>query len=291
MSTRPLDVSYPSLGVYAQVIHSVLTGNWIRPVPPWVNSLCLLGIGLLTSFFFLLLRRTPSLLAGLLLGLGWLFFCFVAFLKAQLWFSMVYPALLILCLFALSAVYVQITATSEKSQLFHLATRDGLTDLYVIRHFRLIMNQIVREANIRKEPLSVVLFDIDDFKKINDTYGHPAGDMVLKKIAVILRTYIRNRRPFREIDFAARYGGEEFIVMLRKASLRAASQVAAERLRKKVESEKFEWEGKMIPVTVSLGVASLHPGENIPDPMVHRADAALYEAKRAGKNCVFVEKS
>lgn len=289
--TTPFDVSYPALGVYAHVINSVLTGNWIRPAPLWVNCLCLFGIGLLTAFFFLALRRTPSLLAGLLLGIGWLLFCFVAFLKWHLWFTMVYPALMILSLFALSAVYVQITATSEKSRLFHLATRDGLTDLYVIRHFRLIMNQIVREANIRKEPLSVVLFDIDNFKKINDTYGHPAGDMVLKKIAVILQTYIRNRRPFREIDFAARYGGEEFIVMFRKASLKSAAQVAAERIRKKVESEKFEWEGNLIPVTISLGVASLHAGENIPDPMVHRADAALYEAKKAGKNRVCAEKS
>ncbi len=286
----PLDVSYPVLGVYAHVINSVLTSNWIRPAPLWVNSLCLLGIGLLTSFFFLAFRRTPSLLAGLLLGIGWFLFCLLAFYKWHLWFNLVYPTLLILCLFAFSAVYVQITSTSEKSQLFHLATRDGLTELYVIRHFRLIMNQIVREANVRKEPLSVVLLDIDDFKKVNDTYGHPAGDMVLKKVAGILTAYIRNHRPFREIDFAARYGGEEFIVMLRKANVKDAALVAAERIRKKVEAAKFEWEGKTIPVTISLGVASLHAGENIPDPMVHRADAALYEAKKTGKNRVCIEK-
>jgi len=289
--TTPLDVSYPVLGVYAHVNNSILTGNWIRPAPLWINCLCLFGIGILTSSFFLVLRRTPSLLAGLLLGFGWFLFCFLAFYKWHLWFTMVYPILLILCLFAFSAVYVQITTTDEKSQLFHLATRDGLTDLYVIRHFRLIMNQIVREANVRKEPLSIVLLDIDDFKKVNDTYGHPAGDMVLKKVAGVLTAYIRKHRPFREIDFAARYGGEEFIVMLRKANVKVAVSVAAERIRKKVESMKFEWEGKTIPVTISLGVASLHAGENIPDPMVRRADAALYEAKKTGKNRVCSEKN
>jgi diguanylate cyclase (GGDEF)-like protein len=180
-------------------------------------------------------------------------------------------------------------STREKSHLFHLATRDGLTDLYVIRHFRLILNQIVREASLRKEPLSVVLLDIDNFKNINDTYGHPAGDMVLKKTAAILLAFIRKRRPFREIDFAARYGGEEFIVMLRKAGLKEAGFIAAERIRKKIEEAKFEWEGKMIRVTASLGVAVLHAGENVPDSMVHRADAALYKAKASGKNRVRME--
>jgi diguanylate cyclase (GGDEF)-like protein len=194
-----------------------------------------------------------------------------------------------LCLFIFSAIYVQTAAMRERSHLFHLATRDGLTELYVIRHFRLIMNQIVRETSARKQPLSVILLDIDDFKKINDTYGHPAGDMVLKKTASVILAFIRKRRPFREIDFAARYGGEEFIIMLRRAGLKEAAGIAAERIRKKIEEIKFEWEGKPIRVTVSLGVAVRHPGENVPDPMVHRADAALYKAKQAGKNRVCTE--
>jgi len=191
-----------------------------------------------------------------------------------------------LCLFIFSAIYVQMNATREKSHLFHLATRDGLTELYVIRHFRLIMNQIVREASLRKEALSIILMDIDNFKKINDAYGHPAGDMVLRETAALILAYIRKRRPFREIDFAARYGGEEFIVMLRKAGLKEAAATAAERIRKKIEEKEFKWGEIRIPVSVSLGVAVLHPGENLPDPMVHRADAALYRAKEAGKNRV-----
>lgn len=288
--TTPLEVSYPDIGVYAHVINSVLTEDWIRPASFGVNILCLIGIGIIASILFMILRSASSLLAGLLLGLGWFAFCLLCFYKAHFWFYSVYPTLLILCLFVFSAIYVQITTTREKSHLFHLATRDGLTELYVIRHFRLIMNQIVREANIRKESLSVVLLDIDNFKKINDTYGHPAGDMVLKKIAGLILAHIRKRRPFREIDFAARYGGEEFILMLRKANLKEATFGAAERIRKKIEEARFEWEEKIIPVTISLGVATIHGGENVPDPMVHRADAALYAAKRAGKNRVWTEK-
>ena len=286
----PINIAYPMMGVYAQVLNSALTGEWVRPVPFWGNALCLLVVGGIAAFLFMALTSTWSLIAGLLLGLGWILFCFWIFATGHFWFYGVYPLLLILCLFIFSAIYVQLNATREKSRLFHLATRDGLTELYVIRHFRLILNQIVREASIRKEPLSVALLDLDHFKKINDTYGHPAGDMVLKKTAEILLTHTRKRRPFREIDFAARYGGEEFIVMFRHAGLQEAARVAAERIRKKIEEANFEWNGHRIPVTVSVGVATLRSGENVPDPMVHRADAALYQAKQDGRNRICLEK-
>ena len=289
LKTTPLSIASPRIDIYAQVLNAALTGNWVRSVPFWGNMLCLMAIGCLTTALFVMLRGTGSLVVGLLLALGWLAFCFLVFARWHLWFYAIYPVLLMLCLFIFSAIYAQITATRERSHLFHLATRDGLTELYVIRHFRLIMNQIVREACLRKEPLSVILLDIDNFKRINDTYGHPAGDMVLKKTAATILAFIRKRRAFREIDFAARYGGEEFIVMLRKAGLKEAAEVAAERIRKKIERMKFEWDGKLISITVSLGVAVLHSGENVPDPMVHRADAALYKAKEAGKNRVCTE--
>lgn len=289
LKVTPLSIAYPKIGAFAQVLNAALTGNWVHPVSFLGNLACLLGVGCLATVLFVLLSGTWSLVAGLLLVAGWFAFCFVIFAKWHLWFYTVYPVLLMLCLFIFSAIYVQANAMREKSHLFHLATRDGLTELYVIRHFRLIMNQIVREVNVRKQPLSVILFDIDDFKKINDTYGHPAGDMVLKKTASVILAFIRKRRPFREIDFAARYGGEEFIIMLRRAGLKETAGIVAERIRKKIEETKFEWEGKPIRVTVSLGVAALHPGENVPDPMVHRADAALYKAKKAGKNCVCTE--
>jgi diguanylate cyclase (GGDEF)-like protein len=288
--TMPFDVASPALRVYASILNGALTGNWIRPVPFWAHVLCLTVIGLGALFLFLTLQSTLSLAAGLMLGLAWTGICFFVFWKWHVWLFVVYPAFFLLTLFVFSALYIQATAMREKSALFHLATRDGLTELYVIRHFRLIMNQIVLEASVRREPLSILLFDIDNFKKINDTYGHPAGDMVLKKLAAIILAYIRKKRPFREIDFAARYGGEEFIIILRKSGLDEAVLVAGERIRKQVEATKFEWGGTVIPVTISVGAATLRSGENVPDPMVRRADAALYEAKRAGKNRVCAEK-
>jgi len=263
-----------------------LSGNRIRIFPKFLNLLAIIALGMIAVFLFVALRGPWSLLAGLFLGAVWLCACFLIFKCLYLWISPVSGILLILSLFIFSAIYAQASGVKERSALFHLATRDGLTGLYVIRHFRLIMNQVVREARIRKEPLSVILIDIDRFKNINDTYGHPAGDMILKKVAQTLIGNIRKKRPFSQVDFAARYGGEEFIIMLRKAELKEASVHVAERLRKRVEELKIEWEGKLIRLTISAGVATLRAGEDIPDPMVHRADAALYKAKEQGRNRV-----
>ena len=285
----PLGSETSSLAAHAQVMNAALTGQWIRLVSRFSNLIFLVLVGLMAGLLFMILRGAMSLLAGLFLAAGWVVFAFVAFKYLHLWIFSAHQLLLILTLFVFSAIYVQITAARDRSVLFHLATRDGLTGLYVIRHFRLIMNQIVREVTFRKEPLSIILIDIDHFKNINDAYGHPAGDMILKKVAHTLAAYIRKKRPLSQVDFAARYGGEEFIIMLRKSGLKEAVEQVAERLREKVANTQFEWEGKSVQVTISLGVATLRPGENVPDPMVRRADAALYRAKARGRNRVCSE--
>ena len=179
-------------------------------------------------------------------------------------------------------------AEAQKNLFFQLATRDGLTNLYSIRHFRVLMNQLIYEAVLKKSPLSLILVDLDHFKRINDTYGHPAGDEVLRKAAQSILAVVRQRRPLEDIDFVARYGGEEFMVLVRHCDMEMSMDVA-ERIRYALENTSIEYEGKLIPVTASLGVATLSPGENIPDPMVHRADKALYLAKQTGRNRVCTE--
>ena len=143
---------------------------------------------------------------------------------------------------------------------------------------------------MRKEQIAVILMDIDHFKKINDTHGHPAGDMVLKKTAERIQSAVRHKRTLKEIDFVARYGGEEFIILIRRNSLENTATKIAERVRSLVQATDYDWNGTKISVTVSLGVATLNAGENIPDPMVHRADKALYLAKQSGRNRVCTEK-
>lgn len=285
----PLESSYPAFAVHANVLNNLLTKNFMRPASKSVNAFALAMIGFAAALLFVIFRSGPSFVAGLLMGAGWVIFSYILFLREGIWVYAFQPLFLILTLFIFSAIYSQIANKKEQSRLFHLATRDGLTGLFVIRHFREILNREVDQAQIKKEPLSLILIDIDNFKPINDTFGHPAGDMVLKKTAQIICGQFRTRRPMHQIDFAARYGGEEFIVLVRRAPLKETSLKVAERIRSAVEKGIFEWDGKPIKVTISLGVSSLHPGENVPDLMVRRADEALYRAKRAGKNQVCIE--
>lgn len=285
----PLESSYPSVGIHANVLNNLLTGTWLRPVSHKTNVLVLCLVGFAATLLFVFSGNVFSFIAGLILGLLGLGLAFVFFAWKNIWAYSVHPLLLILSLFIFSVLYNLLRSKKEQLRLFNLATRDGLTGLYVIRHFREVLNQAVKDAREGNAPLSIVLMDLDNFKSINDTYGHQAGDMVLKKTAETIHGCFRSKRPIHQIDFAARYGGEEFIVMLRGATLKNAGLNIAERIRKAIESAVYEWDGKKIPVTVSVGVSTLHEAENVPDLMVRRADEALYRAKKTGKNRVCLE--
>lgn len=172
-------------------------------------------------------------------------------------------------------------ASILKNSLAHekikeLATKDSLTSLFNRRVFDEILSV---ELN-RKElmPVSLLLVDLDDFKKINDTFGHQAGDQVLAAVGKILREGCRGS------DMVARYGGEEFAVMLPSTTSTAASEIAR-RLRVRIADTVFVFEGKSVKLTASMGIAQSSGG--IIDAMsqlISRADQALYRAKKSGKN-------
>lgn len=289
--TNPLGEAVPPAVTHAHVLHSLLTRTFIRPAPLWLNAAVLAVLGLLMSFILVRFGNIFSFLFGLGLCMLWAGISFFLFCKAGIWFFVLHPLILIITLYLFSTMYAYILSNREKAKLFDLATRDGLTGLFVIRYFREILNRTVQEVRESKTPLSVLLMDIDNFKSINDTYGHGAGDSVLKKTAKILQNNIRQRRPLHHTDMAARYGGEEFILMLRGSKLEDAAGKTGERVRREIEKTSFEWEGKKLTVTISIGAATLHPDEEIPDRMVRRADEALYQAKRTGKNRVCLEPS
>lgn len=142
-------------------------------------------------------------------------------------------------------------------------------------------NSLLREMELAKRhrsPLSLLVIDVDDFKKINDEYGHKTGDVALKRIAEQLA--IVNRLT----DLSFRYGGEEFVVLLNKTSLSGAA-VIGERIRAAIEETQLKAANKQFKVTVSIGAASLKPNDN-KDRLFQRADKALYQAKKSGKNIV-----
>ena len=290
IKSNPMEETYPAVGVQTNIINSILMKRFARPIAPRWNKISLLVIGLLLSFFFLFSRQVLSLVAGLGFGFLWVLFAFWLFVDRGVWIYVVNPLLLIFSLFVFSAVFSITIGKREQERLFALATRDGLTGLYVIRHFRTLLNDAVIAACKKKTPLSIILFDIDHFKNINDTYGHVAGDAVLRHLARVVSSSVRIEGEKKERNVPARYGGEEFIVMFKNCDLKEAAFNYGEKMRRAIEQEIFICEGKKIPLTVSLGVAMLGPKENVPDLMVLRADEALYRAKTEGRNRVCIEK-
>jgi diguanylate cyclase (GGDEF)-like protein len=156
------------------------------------------------------------------------------------------------------------------------ARQDKLTSLPNRRALDVLLPQVAEKAHRLGEPLTVVMLDIDHFKRCNDTYGHRGGDAVLVEVAARLRAEMRGS------DFASRYGGEEFILVLPGCSLILGQRVA-ERVRQAIARRPIVFEGKTISVTTSLGLAELQPKETA-DGAIERADQALYSAKNSGRN-------
>ena len=205
----------------------------------------------------------------------------------------------------------QAAVSIENARLYRTieeqAITDGLTDLYNYRHFYRRLEEEVAKSRRYETPLSLLMLDLDDFKRFNDRYGHPLGDRVLREVAEILRRQLRDK-----VDLPARYGGEEFAVLLPNTPMQGAQTVGdrlqkelaalgedllvepggahgvGERIRRSVEDARFEGDagGPRVRVTVSVGIACMPDHARDGERLVGCADKALYLAKRMGKNRV-----
>ncbi|MDP3981152.1 MAG: GGDEF domain-containing protein [Chlamydiota bacterium] len=170
--------------------------------------------------------------------------------------------------------------SSYYKQIYDLATKDGLTEIPNKRSFEdYLKKEFTRSARYHL-PFSIMMFDIDHFKAINDTYGHPAGDFVLRGIANILSDSIRVN------DYVARYGGEEFVILLTLSNLHK-SVIIANRIRLIIQNKFFEWDSSVIRSTVSIGIAEFQNDDTM-ESLIKRADALLYRAKNSGRNRVYI---
>ena len=171
--------------------------------------------------------------------------------------------------------------------LYHIniadaAHRDTLTGLFSRQYISEVLEVEFKRAKALHTSMSLVYFDIDDFKQINDTFGHTCGDFVLTTLGSLV-----NAMGLRQRDLAARFGGEEFLIVLANTNVQQAT-VVAERIRKGIATHVFTYAGTTIPVTVSLGVASIRPGLQTGADMYEQVDKALYESKKSGKNRVTI---
>ena len=158
---------------------------------------------------------------------------------------------------------------------------DSLTGIHNRRAYELFVRERLQRYHTDKDVFSLILFDVDHFKKVNDQYGHRAGDKCLKEIINRIRPCIRKK------DFLARYGGEEFIIVLDDTGKEFAYRVA-EKIRLLVERTRFLYQGRHIPITISMGVIEVGRRDQEPEALFTRADKAMYRAKKKGRNIVCV---
>lgn len=166
--------------------------------------------------------------------------------------------------------------------MYEKANRDALTGAHSKGSLLEKGPEAIKRSEILNEEMSIIVFDIDHFKKINDSHGHPAGDFVLKELSSIVSSKL-----IRSNDYFARYGGEEFVLILSGATAKMASEIA-ERIRQTIETHAFVYESKVIPVTISLGVVTKSTNDVEWSELFDRADKALYASKQGGRNRVTI---
>ncbi|MCW8908201.1 MAG: diguanylate cyclase [Sedimenticola sp.] len=166
---------------------------------------------------------------------------------------------------------------AANSELDRLGRTDGLTGLLNRRAWEECLHNEYKRFARSRQNATLVMFDIDHFKKVNDTYGHQAGDEVIRQVARQLQ------ESKREVDIGGRYGGEEFCVILLDTDSQGG-ELFAERLRKAVAALTFDWEGQKFQCTISLGISQLTPEQPAPGTWLEQADKALYQSKEGGRN-------
>ncbi len=164
-------------------------------------------------------------------------------------------------------------------EIYRLMTVDGLTEIHNRRYFNEALEREMNRSQRYQRNLSLILFDIDFFKRVNDTFGHLAGDHLLRHIASMVKPRLRRD------DIFARTGGEEFAVLLPEIAIDGA-RIIAEKIRRIVETSQLTYEKQVMRCTISLGVAGLRGNEARPDDLYKAADALMYQAKQAGRNRV-----
>jgi len=164
-------------------------------------------------------------------------------------------------------------------EIYHMTIRDGLTGVANARHLREFLEREVARSKRHGRELGLVIFDIDHFKKVNDSYGHLTGDYVLRELARIVENRMRRDELF------ARFGGEEFVLVLPETTVDGALEFA-EIVRKTVQDHRFQFDGQALPITISCGVSTYTPEMLNIEQFLKVADEALYRAKRGGRNRV-----
>ncbi len=272
---------YPGVEVHATFFNNMLDNNFIAKTPVITDLLIIAGVIAIVGAIVMLSTSTLfAFLSTVLFGIAYLFVSYYTMELFNLWIPVVLPVISIMAAFALSFLAKYLMKSKDFEYQYKLATIDGLTELYNHRYFQDTLRKQMDIARRYNQPFSLIIVDIDFFKKFNDTYGHQAGDAVLRQVAQTLK------KNSRTTDYVCRYGGEEMSIILPNTSAEEALN-NANRICKAVAEKPFQLNPvDSASVTISLGVATFPDNAQTPQDLIEWADKGLYYAKEHGRNQV-----
>ncbi|MBR1776211.1 diguanylate cyclase [bacterium] len=275
------DEVYPGVEVHATFFNNMLDNNFIHRTGKITNILILAGVIILVGGIVMLSTSTLfAFLSTALFGIAYLFLSYYMMEIYNLWIPIVLPVIAIIAAFTLSFLAKYLMKSRDFEYQYKLATIDGLTELYNHRYFQDTLRKQIDIAQRYNQPFSLIICDIDFFKKFNDTYGHQAGDAVLRQVAQTLK------KNSRTTDYVCRYGGEEMSIILPNTGAEEAL-LLANRICSAVSEKPFHLTPvETADVTISLGVATFPDNAQSPQDLIEWADKGLYYAKEHGRNQV-----
>lgn len=281
IKTVPVDKVYPGVEVQTTYVNNIIDGSLIHRVPSYANALIGIVLILITIGVVLVIPSMPvSVCLLMTVYLAYIMLTYYLMKFFNLWIEIVSPLSLALFAFVITVVIKYLIKSRDFDAQYKLATTDGLTELYNHRYFQEQMQMHVSQAKRYDTVFSLIIIDIDFFKKFNDNFGHQSGDAVLRQVAFELKKNVR------ATDIVCRYGGEEMSIILPNTRNEEAIAIA-NKLCTIIASKKLKLSnGRESNVTISLGVSTFGLDAQTPAELIEAADKRLYNAKANGRNRV-----
>lgn len=277
----PIDKIYPGVEIHATYMNNLLDNSFVKHTSKMVSATIILLLVLIVSF--IVFKSTSAIFATtstVLLASAYYLASYYMLKFFNLWIEVVVPLFVILITFAISYLTKYLIKSKDFEHQYKLATTDGLTELYNHRYFQDTLRKQIDSAKRYEQKFSLIILDIDFFKKFNDKYGHQVGDEVLRTVSKILR------KNTRATDYVCRYGGEEMSIILPQTSKKEAL-INAQRICDAVAQTPLKISNnEEVKITISLGVSTFPENGESPQQLIEYADQALYNAKENGRNQV-----
>ena len=279
--TVPVAKLYPGVEIHATYVNNLINNEFIKKVSPLTNAVICIILTLFVGFIVFKATTTfISLGSTLLISFAYVVFSFYMMKFYNLWIDIAMPLLSIVVIFAAVYIIKYILKSRDFEYQYKLATTDGLTELYNHRYFQEQMLLQLENSKRYNTEFSLILIDIDFFKRFNDTFGHQSGDAVLRQVSAKLKKNIR------ATDFACRYGGEEMAIILPNTG-REKVIATSQKICQIIAEEPFNLaNNQKSNVTVSIGISTFPEDGKTTDELISKADERLYFAKENGRNQV-----